>query len=89
MYKVIHIYTDNKARLDDDQIINVKDLQIFPEGSKSINDSVKNIIQKKQEQNENLKSWDMIKRIFNQIFTPHSIFWYSEISFIFTIILLI
>ena len=73
VYKVVHIYTDNKARLDDDQIINVKDLQIVPEGSKSINDSVKNIIQKKQELNENLKSWDTIKN-FHQILTPHSIF---------------
>ena len=40
VYKVDHIYTDNKARLDDGQIKNVKDLIIVPTGSESINDSV-------------------------------------------------
>ena len=40
VYKVIEIYNDNKARLDDGQIKNVKDLIIVPAGSESINDSV-------------------------------------------------
>jgi len=55
VYKVVHIYTDNKARLDDDQIINVKDLQIVPEGSKSINDSVKKYNSKEARTKRELK----------------------------------
>ena len=40
VYKVMEIYNDNKAELDDGQIKNVKDLIIVPAGSESINDSV-------------------------------------------------
>ena len=40
VYKVIEIYNDNKARLDDGQIKNVKDLLKVPAASESINDSV-------------------------------------------------
>jgi hypothetical protein len=40
VYKIIEIYKDNKVKLDDEKIVNVKDLIIVPAGSESINDSV-------------------------------------------------
>ena len=40
VYKVDQIYNDNKAKLDDGQIKNIKDLLIVPVASESINDSV-------------------------------------------------